>query len=46
MKTLLILAAAIACLTGCSLTVTPDGSRQWSVSGEEAARALVILAEK
>jgi len=45
MKTLLIL-AALASLTGCSLTVTPDGSRQWSVSGEEAARALVILAEK
>ena len=29
-----------------ALPVTPDGSRQWSVSGEEAARALVILAEK
>jgi hypothetical protein len=45
MKTLLIL-AALACLTSCSLTVAPDGSRQWSVSGEEAARAMVILAEK
>ena len=45
MKTLLLL-AAFGSLTGCSLTVTPDGSRQWSVSGEEAARALVILAEK
>ena len=45
MKTLLIL-AAIACLTGCSLTVAPDGSRQWSVNGDEAARALVIISEK
>lgn len=45
MKTLLIL-AAIATLTGCSLTVAPDGSREWSVNGEEAARALVIISEK
>ncbi len=45
MKPLLIL-AAIACLTGCSLTVDPDGSRQWAVSGEEAARALIIISEK
>jgi len=45
MKTLLIL-AAIACLTGCSLTVSPDGSRQWSVNGDEAARALIIISEK
>ena len=45
MKTLILL-AAIATLTGCSLTVAPDGSRQWSVNGEEAARALVIIAEK
>jgi hypothetical protein len=45
MKTLLIL-AAIACLTGCSLTVAPDGSRQWAVNGDEAARALIIISEK
>jgi hypothetical protein len=45
MKTLLIL-AAIACLTGCSLTVAPDGSRQWSVSGEEAARAVILYSGK
>lgn len=45
MKTLLLL-AALASLTGCSLTLDPDGSRQWSVSGEEAARALIILSEK
>ena len=45
MKTLLII-AAIATLTGCSLTVAPDGSREWSVNGEEAARALVIISEK
>jgi len=45
MKSLIIL-AAIATLTGCSLTVAPDGSREWSVNGEEAARALVIISEK
>jgi hypothetical protein len=45
MKTLLII-AAIATLTGCSLTVSPDGTRQWSVNGDEAARALVIISEK
>ena len=45
MKLLLLLAAVIA-LTGCQLTVAPDGTRQWSVSGEEAARALIILSEK
>jgi hypothetical protein len=45
MKTLLIL-AAIACLTGCSLTVAPDGSRTWSLNGEEAARAVIIISEK
>ena len=41
MKTLLII-AALACLTGCSLTVDPDGSREWSVNGEEAARAIIL----
>ena len=45
MKSLLII-AALACLTGCSLTVSPDGTRQWSVSGDEAVRALVIISEK
>lgn len=45
MKLLLLLAAVIA-LTGCQLTVDPDGTRQWSVSGEDAARALIILSEK
>ena len=45
MKTLLIL-AALASLTGCSLTVDPDGTRQWSVSGEEAARAIILYSGK
>lgn len=45
MKTILILAAVIA-LTGCSLTVDPDGTRQWSVSGEEAARAIILYSGK
>ena len=45
MKTIATL-VAIVCLTGCSLTVAPDGSRQWLVSGDEAVRALVIISEK
>ena len=45
MKTL-ILFAAIATLTGCSLTVAPDGSREWSVNGEEAARAIILYSGK
>jgi len=45
MKTLLTL-AAIACLTSCSLTVAPDGARTWSLNGEEAARAVIIISEK
>ena len=42
----LIFFPVLACLTGCSLTVSPDGTRQWSVNGDEAARALVIISEK
>ena len=45
MKTLLII-AALATLTGCSLTVDPDGTRQWSVNGEEAARAIILYSGK
>ena len=45
MKTLILL-AAIATLTGCSLTVAPDGSRQWLVNGEEAARAIILYSGK
>ena len=45
MKLLALLAAVIA-LTGCSLTVDPDGTRQWSVNGEEAARAIILYSGK
>ena len=45
MKLLLLLAAVIA-LTGCQLTVAPDGTRQWSVNGEEAARAIILYSGK
>jgi len=45
MKLILII-AVIASLTGCSLTVAPDGSRQWLVSGEEAARAIILYSGK
>jgi uncharacterized membrane protein len=49
MKTSLITAAlAIAALAAalslgaCTLSVSPDGTRNWSLSGEEAARAIII----
>ena len=29
-------------LTSCTLTVAPDGSQQWSIDGEQAARAIII----
>lgn len=45
MKLLALLAAVIA-LTGCQLTVDPDGTRQWSVNGEEAARAIILYSGK
>ena len=41
-----IVIAIISLLTGCSLTVGPDGARTWSLSGEEAARAIIIYSEK
>ena len=37
---------AIMALTSCSLTVGADGSRTWSVSGEEAAKAIIIYSAK
>lgn len=37
---------AIMALTSCSLTVGADGSRTWSVSGEEAAKAIIIYSGK
>lgn len=45
MKTLLIL-AALACLNSCQLTVGSDGSRTWSLNGEEAMKAIIIYSEK
>jgi hypothetical protein len=43
MKTLLLL--SILLLPSCNLTVDPDGTRNWSFSGE-AARAIIIQAAK
>lgn len=45
MKTIATL-VAIVCLTGCSLTVAPDGARTWSLNGEEAARAVILYSGK
>jgi len=41
MKT--ILAIIILASTSCTLTVAPDGSQVWSVSGEQVARAAIVL---
>ncbi len=43
MKTI-ALAIAIT-LTSCTLTVSPDGARNWSVSGEEVARAIITYSK-
>ncbi len=48
MKFLIIvsLLAAITCFTSCSLTITPDGSRQFVVDGDQAARAIIRYSGK
>lgn len=35
---------ALAC-SSCTLTVTPEG-RTWTMSGEQVARALIVISEK
>lgn len=32
-------------LSGCSLTVTPDGARTYSFDAEQAARAIIIYSK-
>jgi hypothetical protein len=44
MKFCIVTAIALL-ITGCSLTVGPDGARTWSLSGEEAARAIIIYSK-
>ena len=44
MKTLALLVALVS--VSCTLTVAPDGSRQWTVNGDQAARAIIIVSEK
>lgn len=43
---LFILTWLILALTSCTLTVAPDGTRQWTVDGVQAARGILILSEK
>lgn len=40
------LAVAVIILTGCTLTVRPDGSRTWKPEPETFLRAIEIIAEK
>jgi hypothetical protein len=42
----LLALSAIMALTSCHLTVSADGTRTWSLNGEEAARAIIIYSEK
>jgi hypothetical protein len=37
---------AVLCGTSCSLTISPDGSKSFSIDATGAARALEILSEK
>jgi hypothetical protein len=32
-------------LTSCTLTVSPDGARNWTLNSAEAARAIIIYAK-
>jgi hypothetical protein len=43
---LLLLALLVVAVCSCALTVSPDGTRTWSMSGQEAARAIIILSDK
>lgn len=50
MKTRFITLAAVVVVlilgTGCTLTVDPDGTRNWSIDGDEVARAIIIYSTK
>jgi len=45
MKTTLLLIIAVS-VVGCSLTVAPDGSRTWTMNGEQVGKALIVLSQK
>jgi hypothetical protein len=34
--------AIVMLFTGCTLSVAPDGTRHWTIDGDEAARAIII----
>lgn len=40
------LAVAVIVITGCTLSVKPDGSRTWTPEPETFLRAIEIIAEK
>lgn len=42
----LLLVTLCSLLAGCTLTVAPDGTRTWAMSGAEAAHAIEILSNK
>jgi hypothetical protein len=44
MKTIIIIAFVIT-LSSCTLSVSPDGTRNWSLNGAEAARAIIIYSK-
>lgn len=43
---LILIAITLAVLPGCTLTVSPDGSRTYSANGEQIMRAIEVIAEK
>jgi hypothetical protein len=42
----LLLLSAVMSLTSCQLTVGTDGTRTWSLNGEQAAKAIIVISEK
>lgn len=42
----LILMTLVVALTGCTATISADGSKSATVNGEQFLRALTIIAEK
>ncbi len=45
MKTKLFIAAVILLIPSCNLTVSPDGTRHWSLNGE-VTKAIIIKTTK
>jgi hypothetical protein len=43
---LIVLVIAVLYAVSCTMTISADGSKSFSIDGEEAARAIEILSDK